>query len=141
MSFYLFSIVFLDQCTYKKHDAEIIFLSIYTIKFDNSDFLVEVFLDGEYRKFNSNQFLINTKSTEILNDFSLWTYKFTEQKLMVVDLQGVIKIDKKGKNFFFLTDPAINSINRSFGATDMGEQGIMGCIYTLSLSRHDLNSN
>jgi hypothetical protein len=115
-------------------------LDIYKASFENSDFLVEDFLDGEYRKFNSNQFLINTKSTEILNDFSLWTYQFTERKLMVVDLQGVIKHDEKRKTCFYLTDPAINSINRSFGATDMGEQGIMGCIYTLSLSRHDLNS-
>jgi hypothetical protein len=132
---------FLDLCKEKRHDAKIKFLDIYKTNLDDSDFLVEKFLDGEYRKFNSNQFLINTKSTEILNDFSLWTYKFTEQKLMVVDLQGVIKLDKEGKTCFCLTDPAINSINRSFGATDMGEQGIMGCIYTSSLSRHDLNSN
>ncbi len=58
---------------------------------------------------------------------------------MVVDLQGVQRV-KEGKTFFYLTDPAINSINRSFGATDMGEQGILGCLYTFSLSKNDLNS-
>ena len=123
----------------KKYNAKILFLDIFKTNFDNSDFLVEEFLEGDYRKFNSNQFFINTDETKILNDFSLWTYEFTGHKLMVVDLQGIQRV-KGGKKYFYLTDPAINSIDLSFGATDMGEQGMMGCLYTFSLSRNDLNS-
>ncbi len=104
--------------------------------FLKSVFLVEDFLKGDYRKFNSNQFMINTNTNEVLNDFSLWTYYKTQHQLMVVDLQGVKQV-KDGKTYFYLTDPAINSVERIFGPTDMGEQGIMGCIYTFSLSRNN----
>lgn len=124
----------------KKESVEIRFIDICKVSFDDQNYLCEVFLQGDYRKFNSNQFLINTESNQtdqILNDFSIWTLSETGEKLMVVDLQGVKKTSN-GKTVYYLTDPAINSIQKIFGSTDMGKTGIMGCLYTYSLTKKDL---
>ena len=53
---------------------------------------------------------------------------------MVVDHQGVKEMNSN-KTIYYLTDPAINSFERCFGNTDMGEQGILSCLYSYSLTK------
>ena len=89
-------------------------------------YLMEDFLDGSFTKFTSNQFLFfNDAMSEVekqLVEFSHWTFMWTDQNLMVVDLQGV----RTASNSFTLSDPAIHSTNSMFGKTDLGMKGIAG---------------
>ncbi len=117
-------------------------INAYKVCFNEETFIVEKFLEGNYKKFCSNQFLINSaydESDKILNNFSLWTYSKTDCKLMIVDHQGVKEVNNN-TTIYYLTDPAINSVERCFGNTDMGEQGIMSCLYTYSLTKGDKNN-
>ncbi|KAJ6246672.1 eukaryotic elongation factor 2 kinase-related [Anaeramoeba flamelloides] len=78
----------------------------------------EPFLKGEYVKYCDNKFYkaSQTKHSTIYS-FSHYTYHITNEKYMVVDLQGVNN---------FLTDPAINSLgqNTNFNSADLGKLGI-----------------
>jgi len=55
--------------------------------------------------------------------FSHFTWDYTK-KLMVLDIQGVLVENPHGGGMFYLTDPAISSVDKSFGATDLGQQAI-----------------
>lgn len=85
-------------------------------------YLVEKFIEGEFTKFTSNEFLLEgaqySEEEKALVEFSHWTHMWTDQCLMVVDLQGF-----RNGNRFFLTDPAIHSKESQFGKTDLGPNG------------------
>jgi hypothetical protein len=66
--------------------------------------------------------------SDYVQAFTHFTYKFTNRKLMVCDLQGCFVDDSKPP-VFELTDPAIHYASRSgrkkvFGRTDLGRQGM-----------------
>ena len=103
--------------------------------------LVERYLEGKFTKYNGNNGYVNkddcelslelevgeVKLTDFVHAFSHWVYVTSNHNLLVCDLQGVLDLEGKSP-VFRLTDPAINSKNRSkkyrFGKTDLGMKGI-----------------
>ncbi|KAI1695514.1 alpha-kinase family domain-containing protein [Ditylenchus destructor] len=62
---------------------------------------------------------------ELLMAFSHWTYQITGGFLMVVDLQGIISTDERGRKTLELTDPAIHCKDLTrFGGTNLGLDGM-----------------
>ncbi len=80
---------------------------------------MDEFLDGEYKKFSNNEFAKFGDHYDLI-EFSHWTYERTSKNMMVVDLQGW---EKESKKVYYLTDPAIHSVDRKFGKTDLGPTG------------------
>lgn len=84
---------------------------------------IEEFIDGKYIKFNSNGGFEDHNLSEIMPAFTHWTWERTDRKMMVCDLQGVKeKVD--GTTIYTLTDPAVHSVEESFGSTDCGTAGM-----------------
>ena len=68
------------------------------------------------------------KPEEYLQAFTHFTYRFTNRKVLVCDLQGIFRNDSTPPQFE-LTDPAVhyrsnNGRKRVFGRTDLGQAGI-----------------
>ena len=80
------------------------------------------FLHGTYTKWLSNNGWVNPKADggRSLIAFAHWTWVKSGQQLLVCDLQGV----RDNPRGYWLTDPAINSVNKAYGATDCGMHGI-----------------
>lgn len=82
--------------------------------------LLEEFLKGVFIKFNSNTGWSRDDfglSPSALSHFS-WVFSYGQE--LLCDLQGV-KLD----NDYKFTDPAIHSVQRKYGGTDLGSEGIM----------------
>jgi len=68
--------------------------------------------------------------------FSHFTYQKSKNKLIVVDLQGVLKFGSFGTKIFRLTDPVIHqrkqsqAKNYNFGRTNLGEKGMQAFFAT-----------
>jgi len=122
-------------------------------KLKNYCFLIEEMLEGKYEKFNNNKGYVKgqdqngkfKKSIGKLNSveiydfpqaFSHFTYQKSKYKLIVVDLQGVLKFGSFGTKIFFLTDPVIHyrkqtrAKNYNFGRTNLGEKGMQAFFAT-----------
>ena len=110
--------------------------------------LVEKYLYGKFIKYNGNNGYVNKDAekdsgtmdldgaevhvTDFLQAFSHWTYVFSDQNLLLCDLQGVF--NREGlRPKFILTDPAICSIRKEgesshrydrYGGTDIRLKGI-----------------
>jgi hypothetical protein len=88
-------------------------------------YLMEDVLDGNFTKFTGNEYLLGnyaylSMDEKRLIEFSHWSFEWSMQSLMVVDLQGCCI---EGTHGFRLTDPAIHSRNQLFGITDLGVAG------------------
>lgn len=84
--------------------------------------IAEDFLNGTWTKWLTNNGWVNTKAdggTSMIA-FAHWTWVKSDQQLLVCDLQGV----RDNPRGYWLTDPAINSVNWDYGATDCGTPGI-----------------
>ena len=83
--------------------------------------LVEPYIDGKYEKFISNNGTLLFHGT--LSCFCHYSFWASKQRLIIVDLQGV-----RGARQYFLTDPAIHSVEDScghgYGELDLGCVGI-----------------
>lgn len=75
----------------------------------------------------------NVRVEDFPQAFSHFTYEKSKCRLLVVDLQGVLKEYPDGRREYILTDPAIHRRTKStkdkasvanFGRTDRGEKGI-----------------
>jgi hypothetical protein len=83
-----------------------------------------------FRKFTSNSGWVDgdgSWTTEAMAAFSHYTYHKSNGQLMVCDLQGRYRDNRRfrsGKSRFELTDVAICSRSRSYGPTDLSEKGI-----------------
>ena len=83
----------------------------------------EKFLEGIFIKYNSNngwklaldKGSITYENNLLAQCFSHFSFEYSKGKLLICDLQGV------GKEF---TDPAIHSVEKVFGDTDVGKYGI-----------------
>ncbi|EDR30015.1 elongation factor 2 kinase, putative [Entamoeba dispar SAW760] len=88
-------------------------------------YFVEPELNGEFVKFNDNDYWVNSEMySATAQAFSHWTYFRTARRLIVVDLQGVVN---KEKNEYILTDPAVHHESLSkyfFSSTNLGQNGI-----------------
>ncbi|XP_062513152.1 alpha-protein kinase vwkA-like [Corticium candelabrum] len=80
---------------------------------------IEDFITGVYEKFNSNSGWVNSNGHLFASAFSHYTWHKTNGRELVCDLQGVRKGDS-----YELTDPAIHSLNRLYGMTDLGQRGM-----------------
>jgi len=80
---------------------------------------VEDFIEGDYEKFNNNAGLENPNGKDLLLAFGHWTYIESRGKFMICDLQGV----QHGYNYY-LTDPAVHSLEKAYGLTDLGKAGM-----------------
>lgn len=92
-------------------------------KFEKNRFVwVEELLEGRYEKWNSNSGYanVNYKFPQILSHYS-WVK--TRGRLLLCDLQGVRKNENKTK--YIITDPAIHSIDKTYGSTDLGIVGML----------------
>ena len=93
-------------------------LNHYGIVLSQEYVAIEPFLDGYYQKFNSNGGFEN-RAQKVMQTFTHWTWQISGGKFMVADLQG-IQLGKK----YYLTDPAIHSIEQLYGPTDLGACGM-----------------
>ena len=86
-------------------------------------YTIEEFVEGVFKKWSNNEGFVNMNEyTDLLNAFSHWSYQFTDEYLIVTDLQGFVFKN----NEYILTDPAILSQKDSerFGSTNLGAHGI-----------------
>lgn len=108
-----------------KNEKKIRFLNIDLIRIHETGayFTIEEFVEGIFKKWMNNEGNTNDEEyAEFLNAFSHWTYHFTNEYLIVTDLQGFIYKDKE----YILTDPAIicpEDTNR-FGLTNLRSEGV-----------------
>ena len=88
--------------------------------------IVEDYVEGDFKKWCNNYGFISNESLS-MPAFMHWSWVHTGGELMVSDLQGVwTKGDGGG---FILTDPAIISLNNSYGQTDTGAEGMLMFFY------------
>lgn len=86
--------------------------------FNEKDYIcAEVYLHGVYRKWTNNGGY--STGTSIMEAFQHYTFIKSGKRAICCDLQGVESSEK-----YQLTDPACNSVDRLFGNTDMGSDGI-----------------
>jgi len=79
-------------------------------------FSCEEFLEGKFRKYNNNYGHVTDKKRNTPQAFSHFSYELSNQKLMVVDIQGVGDL---------YTDPQIHTLSGlDFGAGNKGKKGI-----------------
>ena len=85
--------------------------------------IVEDYIEGKYEKWCNNYGYLSPESLS-MPAFMHWSWVHTKGQLMVADLQGVRK-----SNSYFLTDPAILSVDNSYGPTDRGVEGMFMFFY------------
>ena len=91
--------------------------------------IIEPYIEGKYEKFTSNSGWIKDNIDIIIPLFMHWNWVYSKGEKLVSDIQGV----KKG-DIYELTDPAVQSINKEYGDTDLGAVGL---IYFLSEHKHN----
>eukprot|EP00475_Leptophrys_vorax_P013394 TRINITY_DN1978_c0_g1_i1.p1 TRINITY_DN1978_c0_g1~~TRINITY_DN1978_c0_g1_i1.p1 ORF type:complete len:253 (-),score=52.77 TRINITY_DN1978_c0_g1_i1:36-764(-) len=93
--------------------------------------LIEPFIE-HWEKFNSNSGWVNsgTNWRDVMQALSHYSYHCTDGQFVLCDLQGGVYSDG-----VVLSDPVILSHNRSYGVTDLGNEGIESFFH-----RHQCNS-
>ena len=91
--------------------------------------IVEDYIRGDFKKWCNNYGFISNES-QSMPAFMHWSWVHTGGELMVSDLQGVWTDDD-----FILTDPAIISLNNSYGQTDTGAEGMLMFFYNHKCNR------
>jgi hypothetical protein len=83
--------------------------------------LVEPWIEN-WEKFNSNTGWFNNKTDWhlVMQSLSHFTYFISSGQFLLCDLQGGIYQD-----CVVISDPVIHSMNRKFGVTDLGREGIL----------------
>eukprot|EP01084_Bolivina_argentea_P124496 220602_1 len=90
----------------------------------NEYVLIETLLKGDYEKWNCNSGWVSNQKLSV-QAFCHWTYHYSKGKILLCDAQGV-----RGEKNYYITDPAILSVDGSYGMTDTGGEGIeqwFGC--------------
>ena len=85
--------------------------------------VAEKYLEGDFKKWCNNYGYISKEARGedyVLSSFMHWSWIRSKGQEMVGDLQGV----KQRGYMYKLTDPAIMSINREYGVTDTGIEGM-----------------
>lgn len=126
-----------------KRNVRIVFLKCYCYVYGGDGYLVEKLIDSEkYCKWNDNKgSVLNSKNfknislrgddfdaSEFLQAFSHWSFRKSNRRNLLCDLQGVLTQNATGV-LFELTDPVIHhdskaDTKRKFGLTDHGKVGI-----------------
>ena len=98
---------------------------------DDELIVIEPFLEGKHEKYINNICYEGDYTDKTISLFLHWNWVLTKGKTLLCDLQGV-----KRKNYFVLTDPAVQSIDRVYGGGDLGV-----CSLILFLASHKHNEN
>jgi hypothetical protein len=101
----------------------VIDIDLVLINDKESFYTVEEFEEGDFKKWTNNAGGVNKSIYAcLLHAFSHWTYQFTNNYLLVTDLQGFQYKNKE----YILTDPSITcpSDLEKFSSTNLGETGI-----------------
>jgi hypothetical protein len=142
-----------------ENKARITFLKCYCYGYAEDEFddgfLVERLIDKDkYRKWNDNKGTVhydclrmlslnshNFDETEFMQAFSHWSYRFSNRKFLICDLQGVLNESNPNELVFELTDPVIHhyDIKRPgknyYGRTDHGKKGFFNFFKTHTCGR------
>jgi hypothetical protein len=89
----------------------------------NRTVMIEKFLEGAFKKWSNNWMYVdpdNSNINQVMQAFSHYSWARSKGKLLICDLQGVVS----GSDVT-LTDPAIHSIGRKYGGSDMGIYGVV----------------
>lgn len=86
---------------------------------------IEPFISGEYRKFTSNSGWVDPHIGNAIPAYMHFSWLYSRGTIVVSDIQGV-----RCNTCYMLTDPATQSINREFGETDLGAEGIVRFLTT-----------
>lgn len=86
---------------------------------------IEPFLEGDFKKFYNNdggeiEHEDGKRFNKHCSAFSHFTWLNFRGRKVVTDLQGIFKNGK-----YYLTDPACQSLEQSYGNSDLGAQGII----------------
>lgn len=86
-----------------------------------SCFVVEPFLRGVFVKFNNNTGYVQRhhEASDVAQAFSHFSYHESQGQLLVVDVQGIYS-----EGSLTLSDPQVLSADCSFGAGDLGQEGM-----------------
>ena len=87
--------------------------------------LIEAYIDGKYEKFINNECLCNDNTDNTVSYFMHWNWIYSKGKKLICDIQGVKKI-----NEYELTDPAVQSIDKEYGESDLGPDSLIKFIYS-----------
>ena len=96
---------------------------------DNEWITIEPFIDGPYKKYVNNICITDSNTDNAISFFMHWNWAYSKGESLICDIQGV-----KRKNYYELTDPAVQSIDSDFGNADLGP-----CSLILFLSSHKHN--
>jgi len=91
--------------------------------------IIEPYIEGKYEKFVSNNGWTKENIEKTIPLFMHWNWVYSKGEKLVSDIQGV-----KKDYIYELTDPAVQSIYREYGGTDLGIEGL---IYFLSEHKHN----
>ncbi len=110
---------------YKNKRTRLRFLDVDLIRVKETGvyYCIEEFVEGVFKKWSNNEGFVNENEyTNLLNAFSHWTWTWTNEYLIVTDLQGFLY----KTNEYILTDPALlcQEDEDRFGATNLGSSGI-----------------
>ena len=96
---------------------------------ENEWITIEPFIDGPYKKYVNNDCRTYSNTDKAISFFMHWNWAYTKGKSLICDIQGV-----KRTHFYELTDPAVQSIDKDFGNSDLGP-----CSLIIFLSAHKHN--
>ena len=91
--------------------------------------LIEPYLNGQFIKFSNNYGYENPDFSAYIPAFSHYSWIKYKGKMVINDVQGIFKDSK-----YYLTDPAIQSLESKFGGSDLG---ILGIIVFLANHEHN----
>lgn len=81
---------------------------------------VEPFLDGKFIKFSDNCGKENFNFSAYIPAFSHYSWIKYKGRMVINDIQGIFKDSK-----YYLTDPAVQSLELKYGNSDLGAMGII----------------
>lgn len=95
---------------------------------------VEPYLEGEFIRFSNNAGFENPDFNAFIPAYSHFTWLTSKGRMAVLDIQGTYINNK-----YYLTDPAVQSIEMAFGGADLGAGGIM--IFLLKHKHNEICKN
>lgn len=110
------------ECSGRHHGAKRFYLNqpdVWTGTKNGKKYLVEPYLSGRYRKFNSNTGWTEDRDS-LAQALSHHSYHASGGQYLLCDVQGV---ERDGH--FVLTDPAVHSQDGTHGPTDGGADGMV----------------
>lgn len=91
--------------------------------------MVENYIEGVFEKWNSNFGYVRQPINNFPQAFSHYSWYHFKGTKLICDLQGVRRVNQNTIKYI-ITDPAIHSIERKYGSTDLGLIGMISFFNT-----------